>query len=371
MLEALLVGLLGEEASPLLQYLRPDGHVSASTWQPYGAEQLYDCINDESADEDSTYCYNQQNGGYLTVTLSNPNPAGVYIDPSDPHKVVVRAKYVGTGGTPFMNILLMQGVSPIAQSLTNYLTTSYADYEMELTAEEIASISNYDDLRIAIEVFASVGSGYAARVTQEYMLIGSGYTYPLWDHFTVASDTDLSAYTGPESQTYGAISGRWTVLDAIDRVRGNGATGYSYGYQNAAGVTPQVGDEFVCELIRGTALTGAARVFGFVFMAEGDQTNDHVEINFTCDNTSTVKFYGQSYVQGVGYQDIQTFDLTLACADGAGYRIIAVLKSVVAGTSMTFDIYTEPVGGGGRTLRYSNWTLGRDWVDVDHKFLGI
>lgn len=147
-----LTGLASQPAylgGKSLYALRPDGDVTAGGFQnELGGATLYASI-DEQMPADTDYVWHSAPivGSYCEVTLSNPGgdvPAGN-------HVIRWRARRLSGTLTTTMKCELRQGDTVIASD-EQILSDNYQTFEKALTGGEIASITDYTDLRIRFTV---------------------------------------------------------------------------------------------------------------------------------------------------------------------------------------------------------------------------
>jgi hypothetical protein len=139
--------LTGQSAGELL---RPNGFIAnlGNKWHqfPGGASTPLYTVIDEETPDDADYVVHDtpplQVGDYFEVSLNNPSGT----PGSGDHIIRWRARRRGTGAVS-ITVELRQGASTVIASQEQALTDTDTTYELALSAGEIASISNYDDLR--------------------------------------------------------------------------------------------------------------------------------------------------------------------------------------------------------------------------------
>ena len=129
--------------------LRPDGDVTIGGFEnELGGTPLYTSI-DEASPRDSDYVLHQNPtiGSYFEVSLDDPTGD----IPASDHTIRWRAKRAGGTLTTTVKCELRQGGDIIASD-EQTLTDSYQTFEKPLSGSEIASITNYNDLRLRFTV---------------------------------------------------------------------------------------------------------------------------------------------------------------------------------------------------------------------------
>jgi len=131
--------------------LRPDGDVTVGTWQnELGGTTLYTSI-DEPVPVDTDYVWHNAPplNSYFEVSLTNP--AGNV--PANNHYLRWRARRIGGTLTTTIKCELRQGASTVIVSDEQTLNNdNFQTFEKQLSAGEIASITDYDDLRLRFTV---------------------------------------------------------------------------------------------------------------------------------------------------------------------------------------------------------------------------
>ena len=130
--------------------LRPDGDISIDDWKnELDTTPLYTSI-DESTPNDADYVWHEipQIGDYFEVSLTNPGGTV----PANNHYLRWRAKRIGGTLTVTVKCELRQGASTVITSDEQVLTNTYQTFVKQLNAGEIASITDYDDLRLRFTI---------------------------------------------------------------------------------------------------------------------------------------------------------------------------------------------------------------------------
>jgi len=131
--------------------LRPDGDITVGGFQnELGGSTLYASL-DEPMPADDDYIWHEAPvvGSFCEVSLSNPGGDV----PDNNHILRWRAKRLSGTLTTTMECELRQGATTIASD-EQVLTDDYQTFEKALSAGEIASITDYTDLRVRFTVTA-------------------------------------------------------------------------------------------------------------------------------------------------------------------------------------------------------------------------
>jgi hypothetical protein len=114
------------------------------------------------------------------------------------HSMWVRARKTNGAHTGVMRLRLYEGTTARStEKSTSNLTTSLADYELPITDAEAASITDYTDLRIRFNGYASTGDATVFEVDQFWLRAPDVYTPPTVDYEdsgTVTLDIQVSSY---------------------------------------------------------------------------------------------------------------------------------------------------------------------------------
>ena len=157
--------------------LRPNAAGDATVWTPYPSAPNYGCVNEESADDDSSYVERNDFMGFDHYDIeTSALLVGATINWV---RVYGRAKKIDTGGSPPANTLYLQ-IHPSggsANSVGHSLTDSYDDYygqwDENPADDEAWEKADIDDLGIGVYgglVTQGVNESYP-RCTQLYLLV--------------------------------------------------------------------------------------------------------------------------------------------------------------------------------------------------------
>ena len=139
-----------------VQYGRPIADVTNVNWTVAPLwEKLDEVVPDDAVTEIDTYITAVPTLAYFTVKLSpvtDPQSA-------DNHVIRYRAHYSSRSGSSSMRGYLYQGGTLIsAEPSASPLTTARTTYNWTLSTEEASSITDYDDLRLKLELVNPVPS---------------------------------------------------------------------------------------------------------------------------------------------------------------------------------------------------------------------
>ncbi len=144
------------------QTIRPDADVQVATWQssiaPYNSG-LYSRI-DETSVNANEYVWGTPDSGVYICSLSNPAQTP---EATGTHTIRVNARKYSNQSTMQLKVSLYQTNTLISEE-TFTLTTSDAFYNFDLTSGEVATISDYNALRLRFDLTGS-DSTRAAQVS--------------------------------------------------------------------------------------------------------------------------------------------------------------------------------------------------------------
>lgn len=147
------------------QTIRPDADVTDGGWlnQAASATNIYQSI-DESTTDDTDYISCAALGAACVIGLSDPTAT-----PTSDSSVTVtfRAK---TSGSQLLGVALRQASTTIAGTSVS-TTTAFANYTLTLTPTQVASITDWTDLRLYFANLAA--SVFTATVSQAYVTISA------------------------------------------------------------------------------------------------------------------------------------------------------------------------------------------------------
>jgi hypothetical protein len=127
----------------MTQLARPTQDVSTGLWTP---KPLYAQLNEAVADDSTLVSSAGDPQGDTFVVqlrpLAWPKPGGTT-------RLTVRLRQSGGGGTMLVTVSLWQGSTLIAVRVFTP-TANFADYVIDLTAAEVAAISDYSILRVQV-----------------------------------------------------------------------------------------------------------------------------------------------------------------------------------------------------------------------------
>lgn len=143
--DALLTGIL-------LEYLRPDSDLSRGSWtdQAGGTVNIYTAIDEVTA-SNADYIKSSSGAGTDTyqATLSDPT---VPVDTGGIHEVKYRYGKGSAGGAQInLTVRLKEGGTTIATWVHNDVGAGWTDATQTLTAPQIASITNYNNVFVEFE----------------------------------------------------------------------------------------------------------------------------------------------------------------------------------------------------------------------------
>ena len=147
----------------MAQFARPDSDVSLGDWvdQGSGVSNIYTSI-DESSASDSDYVTNEQMMPSETTAKFGTSDVD---DPESSSDHVIRFRARHTGSARDLKVELFQSTTSKA-SVTQSLSSSFADYSYTLSSSEANSISDYTALRLHLVAVGS--SSDALQVSQLY-----------------------------------------------------------------------------------------------------------------------------------------------------------------------------------------------------------
>ena len=152
--------LLSSNFAEAAQFGRPNSTISAGSWTAVGAPQLWQTVDEVTANDDTDYAEAAVNTTAEFGLSSVPDP-GV----STGHIVRWRYKPAGAGTGEYIVVNLYQGATLIRSSGNISGTRGvYNDASFTLTNAEADSITNYGDLRLMINT-TNLGGGESMRVT--------------------------------------------------------------------------------------------------------------------------------------------------------------------------------------------------------------
>ena len=125
----------------MTQYMRPASDIN-SGWTCSTGTARYALIDEVSA-SDSDYIYNDSDGAYQECKFAMPTQtpnAGIAI-------LRFRAKK-NNSNLATITPSVWLGSSAIKTGSKVYLTTSYAEYSLELSSAEVESITDWSDVRV-------------------------------------------------------------------------------------------------------------------------------------------------------------------------------------------------------------------------------
>ena len=158
--------------------IRPDADVNATNWTGLSGGTLFSELNETSPDEETSYIYSDSQNILpgaqtydFTVGLSNPSTVP---NSGNQHQVSVRARKdnVILSAPPHqVDIKIELLETTTVRAMRNYtdIADTYATKSFNLTAGEIASISNYNNLRIRVTTTLQLGIDFdevRCRITQ-------------------------------------------------------------------------------------------------------------------------------------------------------------------------------------------------------------
>jgi hypothetical protein len=228
----------------MAQYLRPDGTSTAGSWSGYPTTSGIHANIDESSASDADYIYTTVSGSYAKFTLSNASAPGS-------GNCVMRIRGRAATATPGRTlgwILVQGGTAKVTRSTS--LTNTAATTSYTLTSEEVASITDWDDLEIWIDVTGT----------------GSNTSYVSWFEFEV-----------PDAGRFAALS---QTLDGI----GKSLAGTVLGSAAAAPTLESLGlaagavVEAKADLGAGMESLGLSAAAAAVSAAAGDLELDDIEL---------------------------------------------------------------------------------------------
>lgn len=147
----------------MAQILRPNSTNVSTGWTAIGAATHHECIDDVTADENSTRVEMTSGSTSLQCGLDS----GVDPVSSTDHTIFVRARSVSGAA---LAISLVEGASTVRANffVPSVSSLSWTDYTYTLSSSEADSITDYSDLNLW---FATFPSSTGIRVTQTYFSI--------------------------------------------------------------------------------------------------------------------------------------------------------------------------------------------------------
>ena len=153
----------------MTQYARPDEDLSLHVWTDHNAltDDIYEAIDDDPVNNlDFVIAENDMSSalpakfGLSVITDPTPTTTG--------HIVTYRAKgYAAEGVLPELKVELYVGaLTEIVSYTQTSLTTSFADYTITLTSEQVGFITDYTDLRLWITMLSPVDLMDSVSVAQ-------------------------------------------------------------------------------------------------------------------------------------------------------------------------------------------------------------
>ncbi len=148
--------------APPQVFARPNATLQSNGWDPVGAATLHECLDEVSADDDTTFAEAfSVADDQMEVALTTIAPQA-----SQMHQVFTRLRQVS--GTSTVQVALYQGLTQIAIQVHG-TSNVWATVSFTLSAPEVANITNYADLRIRT-LYDNV-SIQELRVTQQFLRV--------------------------------------------------------------------------------------------------------------------------------------------------------------------------------------------------------
>jgi len=135
-----------------LAYLRPNADTTVGSWTTNtgATTNLFEAIDEVSAN-DSDYIQSEASPSASVTKIALSNPA-TNVQTDMPHRIRYRYRKATNDSTVNLTVRLIQGASTTIATWThNNISTTIAESEQTLTAPQVASITDYDDLHIEFE----------------------------------------------------------------------------------------------------------------------------------------------------------------------------------------------------------------------------
>ena len=166
----------------MAQFARPDSDLSTGGWTAQGQTNLYECVDEETANDDTDYIL-AEGDTTCELGLSDVN------DPnsSTGHIIRFRIKSTGSKAPERCQVDLYQGTTLIASTGTQSSRDAYSSFEYTLTAIEADSIGNYADLRFKI-ISSNLDTGETMRCTWVELEVPDAGLQSGWNKLAYASE---------------------------------------------------------------------------------------------------------------------------------------------------------------------------------------
>ena len=125
-----------------LQFARPTETITQGIWNPYPDQPLWQCLDEETPNDDTDYIesHNNTSTTYVTkLSFAETIPLG--------SGLIVRWRMYVSWTSAAINCLLYQGSTQIAH-LGTKKPIVWTTYEVTLTEAQYSSITDYSDLRL-------------------------------------------------------------------------------------------------------------------------------------------------------------------------------------------------------------------------------